>query len=1169
MRNILKPAARTASSRARRSVRGVAAVVASVALAAGLGSYPVEAQETETETVTATTTADPSTPPAESTTTNPVSAEPNSVTVERMGTIDRITVRDTDDNPWDSGRKASDEFIWGVKRIDDGDIIRIVSVTADGEELDPQYFGFVNGEDFDVIGIDEDAFSTIPPMKLEIEAETTAAGDYAIADPEEVPTARELSATGFGQTDQAAATVAPDRVGMARAASLPASKEQLTLNPLSYSVITGASGGKSPRGTLKTSVAGTRENRNFYLTELVINYSRSSEYNLSGPVEIRKNSNEKCVIQPENIRKVTVRTGMQISVDLTSCPYQIAVWKGSGDRIEVDFQGPGAAPSASYYSLELYGSYDKANQPTPTTSTPAPTTSAANPSTSPTAPSSSAAPTTEAQPTADAEPDPQGETTIEEGRFRVVAKTDPEDPITLSGIQTSGSNPYTTTATFDQRTVFSGAVIEANAPNGILATEQYGFNIDLLESGVKLDRRVISATSDSVVFEVFPVRDGQRIDSALVEKGATLTSTTRFADQPKNIDVTVTVNGTQVPQAVTDTTPITRPSGEQWLEKRIPNPELAEKCGLKVAIVADLSTSLKYADTNGFTASKQAASAMVDALAGTPTEVGIYHFSRTAGTDTNAVSVQDQQGVRTVKNAIAKWGETGQGSTNWEAGLKAVQNQNYDVVYFITDGMPTWDDTGWQRPGDTNTGAYVQERSLNQAIRAANVLKSDGTRIVPIMVDLRLKAGNVVTQDYVLKNVLPNGAAGSLNAGQPRFQRNGSVQDWSKLDRAVYKEPGNYTIVNLEEAQKANYWTFYMDGRNITNEQSKWTYGVRSVTKMGEDISGDGDTIRVSAYSNLETEMGNLAASLKEDCEGSITVRKRIVTSDGEVVVERASGWTFTATAGGNILDVGNATLVSSSEKTTGSEGAVKWRTVNADPATVSVAETRQDPYRIFKRDGANAVCSIRDAANSETSFSLPITNNGEDGINADIPAYSHVTCVFDNYEPQDEFVKLELEKLDATDNTTLSDAKFEVRSDREGDGPFPVTWDENSQTYKTEAKLATSEPYFLVETQAPTKDGQSYSLLVAPVQFQIVAGDGGYVVQIRDGEDWTKELVGAGLWTDRPQEFDAATGYLQVANVRQGDLPKTGGAGLQLPILFGGALIAAGALMGRRRVAA
>ena len=97
MRNILKPAARTASSRARRSVRGVAAVVASVALAAGLGSYPVDAQETIAETTTSATaeTAVSTTTAAETPTSSQASSEapkpvvvgPNSVTVERDGCL--------------------------------------------------------------------------------------------------------------------------------------------------------------------------------------------------------------------------------------------------------------------------------------------------------------------------------------------------------------------------------------------------------------------------------------------------------------------------------------------------------------------------------------------------------------------------------------------------------------------------------------------------------------------------------------------------------------------------------------------------------------------------------------------------------------------------------------------------------------------------------------------------------------------------------------------------------------------------------------------------------------------------------------------------------------------------------------------------------------------------
>lgn len=1172
MRNIFKPAARTASSRSRRSVRGVAAVVASFALAAGMGSYPVDAQVSDTVSTTSST------------------AVSDAVTVDRSGNVDHIAIRDTDDNPWDSGRKASDEYIWGVKREGAGEITRIISVVADGVELEPEFYGFVNGEGFDVIGIDEDALSTLPPFKLEIEVETTGSGAYSIAESDEVPTAAKLSRTGYGINPNATATVNPTRDGMVRATAETKWSDEVQLS----SPIIGTGKQDFPKiGTepyFEVRPTGELPNQvgdDIRITRIVV---RNIEDNS------RKADNEATILKNDGVEQhyfddlTEIRNSRNRVKGFEAIFFNPAtgdspvadefIIHSGQDSLKIGVDGVDGWDSnldtlRSRYVVEVYGSF---RVPVNPSTTPAPTTTDAPPTTGPADPSSTVEPTTDPQPTPETEPSDQGETTIGDHKFRVVAKTDPKNPITLSDVNTTGSNPYRTTATFDQRTVFSGAVIEVNAPNSILATEQYNFYIDMLESGVKLDRRVISATSDSVVFEVFPVRDGERIDSALVEKGATLTTTTRFTDQPNNIDATITVKGTQVPRKVTEPTPIPRPENEDWLVKRLPNPTLVGKCGLKVAIVADLSLSLRYADTNGFEASKKAASAMVDALAGTPTEVGIYHFSRTAGTDTDAVSVQDPQGVQTVKNAIEKWRDPtekdeSEGATNWEAGLTAVQNQNYDVVYFITDGMPTWDDTGWQKAGEDNTGAYVQEKSLNQAIIAANALKSDGTRIVPIMVDLTLKAGNTVTRDYVLRNALPNGATGSLDSGQVRFQRKGA-RNPDDYPRATYKDPGNEYIVNIEEAQKEEaqkegYWHFYKDGKDITKDPNAWSRGIREVKQMGEDISGDGDTIQVKGYSTLTDQLETLATGLKNDCEGTFTVQKRIVKADGSVENAQAKDWSFTVDAGNeNVLDTGDGVLKPNSVGTTGDDGQVRWRTVNENPATFSVVETQKDPYRIFQRDGANAVCSIRETADSKTSFNLPISSNKENGINVDIPGYSHVTCVFDNYEPKDEFVKLELEKLDATDKSVLSNAKFEVRSDRKGDGPFAVTLDETSQTYKTEAKLAVSKPYYLVETQAPTKDGQSYSLLVAPVEFQIVAGKDGYVVQIRNGENWTNEVVGAGLWTDRPEKFDAATGYLQVANVRQGDLPKTGGAGLQLPILLGGALIAAGALVGRRKVA-
>ena len=50
---------------------------------------------------------------------------------------------------------------------------------------------------------------------------------------------------------------------------------------------------------------------------------------------------------------------------------------------------------------------------------------------------------------------------------------------------------------------------------------------------------------------------------------------------------------------------------------------------------------------------------------------------------------------------------------------------------------------------------------------------------------------------------------------------------------------------------------------------------------------------------------------------------------------------------------------------------------------------------------------------------------------------------------------------------------------------------------------------------------------------------------------------------------MSSSDAVIAVANVRQGNMPKTCGVGVQLPIVFGSALIDAGALMGRRKVAA
>lgn len=88
---------------------------------------------------------------------------------------------------------------------------------------------------------------------------------------------------------------------------------------------------------------------------------------------------------------------------------------------------------------------------------------------------------------------------------------------------------------------------------------------------------------------------------------------------------------------------------------------------------------------------------------------------------------------------------------------------------------------------------------------------------------------------------------------------------------------------------------------------------------------------------------------------------------------------------------------------------------------------------------------------------------------------------------------------------------------------------------------------YRLAETTAPA----GYSLLVAPVVLRVVPNGDADVLQFRrpDGT-YSQDSPMVGLWTGVPGEnaqvIDAAnTVSVSLANVRQGNLPKTGGTGL------------------------
>jgi large repetitive protein len=160
-----------------------------------------------------------------------------------------------------------------------------------------------------------------------------------------------------------------------------------------------------------------------------------------------------------------------------------------------------------------------------------------------------------------------------------------------------------------------------------------------------------------------------------------------------------------------------------YANRRI-NPTLPAVCGLKIALLLDMSGSI---DTTEWGQMQSAATTFVTDLQGTPSQVGIYSFATaapaaTAGGGVNAnlgaTSVATAAGVTTVTNHIAGLSKPGNPNyfTNWDAGFASIPS-GYDVVLVLTDGNPTVDSTGTS-PVTTNFNR------LENGIASANRLKT-------------------------------------------------------------------------------------------------------------------------------------------------------------------------------------------------------------------------------------------------------------------------------------------------------------------------------------------------------------------------------------------------------------------------------------------------------------
>ena len=164
-------------------------------------------------------------------------------------------------------------------------------------------------------------------------------------------------------------------------------------------------------------------------------------------------------------------------------------------------------------------------------------------------------------------------------------------------------------------------------------------------------------------------------------------------------------------------------SGGIWATTRA-NPAIPAQCGLTVALVLDLSGST----AGSFDALKTAAQEMVDALAGTNSQIALFTFATTApaapGANLPVTPVSTAAGAATVNAAIDAL-PTPVGGTNWDRGIYqvAASTTDFDTAVVVTDGNPTFYANG------EGPGFFTRFREVENGVFSANTVKSQSTNV--------------------------------------------------------------------------------------------------------------------------------------------------------------------------------------------------------------------------------------------------------------------------------------------------------------------------------------------------------------------------------------------------------------------------------------------------------
>ncbi|WP_182141280.1 SpaA isopeptide-forming pilin-related protein [Schaalia sp. JY-X169] len=438
-----------------------------------------------------------------------------------------------------------------------------------------------------------------------------------------------------------------------------------------------------------------------------------------------------------------------------------------------------------------------------------------------------------------------------------------------------------------------------------------------------------------------------------------------------SIPTTSTDNGTNWTQPPYD-------AGSGYFANRVVNPRLTQTCnaGVKVAVVLDTSGSVNnYQNTLA-----QATTALVDGLTGTPSSVAMFSF---AANSPGAVqnhptpqSVETPAGANIVKGWYSTAGSNGQtanftpsGGTNWDDGLwKTAQgalSNNYDIVFVLTDGNPTFSNNGRDRSG---SGSMTTFRELERAVFSANAVKATDTRVVTVGI------GGNLSDDNLAAISGPTKFATGMGLNEFDY----AVANWSELQGVLenfaqgLKCEATVTVEKLAKAASAeNFtpasgWTFDFaqtgadsqtpvttEGTTSTDGKYTWTLKFTNPTdtsdatlteqsKPGwalEDIACTVNDANIT-LDELKAEVPGIGIGENVVCtfknrevpKGTLTLVKAVTNPSGGLVTPFAmpQDWDLTATS----TATGNTKVIDA--KKSGSTGATN---IQVDPGSYTLSE--------------------------------------------------------------------------------------------------------------------------------------------------------------------------------------------------------------------------------------